>query len=181
MYLTIWVFCPYIHYSEVLDWNTSKYYNYAASRNFWVNLFWPWVSLRNEEKSSVDGRMGCRSIFMYLWFHEIFFPFSHQYDLNFHKYPVKGKSFIFMILQISFSLSQWNFARIWFGIFKEQSDLTHFWHLTINTCVHTILNLLVNLLIFANLSINGKISSNSTMVLSLFKVVFHFRVYLPTK
>ena len=57
------------------------------------------------------------------------------------------------------------------------SDLTHCWHLTINTCVHTILNLLVNLLFFANLSMNGKISSNSTTVLRLFEVMSTYVYY----
>ena len=55
-----------------------------------------------------------------------------------------------MILQINFPLSQ-DFAQIWSGIyFKEQFDTSPL------ILVHTIWNILANLLFFANLSLNEK-------------------------
>ena len=79
-----------------VHWTTSKYYNYVASTNFWVVLF---LTLSFSEKwggnyqPMASGRMGCRSIFMYLWFHETFLSFSHY--VIFNKYPVKRRSFKF--------------------------------------------------------------------------------------
>ena len=118
-----------------VHWTTSKYYNYVASPNFWVVSFWPWVSLRNEGKiisrwQVAEWVVDAFSFSCTRSFTRFFFPFHTSIiwiSINILWKGRVSKSFIFMILQITFSLSQWNFARIWFGIFKEQSDLTHFW------------------------------------------------------
>ena len=57
-------------------------------------------------------------------FTRFFFPFSHQYDLNFHKYPVKGKSFKKFHIH--------DFANYFFIVtMKFCTDLVWYFHRTI--------------------------------------------------